>query len=42
LSFGLESVLAKNDGLSHDDFKDWFSKLPFSGQIICWNENVKY
>jgi len=42
LSLGFESVLAENDGLSYNDFKDWFSKLPFSGQIICWNENVKY
>lgn len=42
-------VVAKNDGLYLDDFEDWFrlhaSKekyKPFSGQIICWSEDVKY
>jgi hypothetical protein len=34
--------LALNDGLSTDDFICWFDKLPFKGQIICWNENVVY
>lgn len=33
-----EKVLAKNDGLLQADFQSWFSKLPFSGQIICWNK----
>ncbi len=33
--------LAKNDGLSEQDFRDWFKK-PFSGQIICWNEAIEY
>lgn len=35
------SQIAKNDGLELQDFKDWFNK-PFSGQIICWNENINY
>ena len=36
--------LAKNDGLSSVDFMDWFKKSNniFIGQIICWNENIKY
>lgn len=34
--------LAINDGLSLDDFLCWFDKLPFKGQIICWNENINY
>ena len=34
--------LAKNDGLSTDDFNSWFGDKPFSGQIICWDESIKY
>lgn len=35
--------LAKNDGLMPRDFVSWFNNsLPFSGQIICWVDNVKY
>ena len=36
--------LAKNDGLSSVDFMDWFKKSAnmFIGQIICWNESIKY
>lgn len=35
--------LAKNDGLTVPDFKAWFKwPKPFSGQIICWNENIEY
>lgn len=43
-SFGSERMaeLANNDGLQQDDFKNWFSKLPFSGQIICWDKNINY
>ena len=42
----IESVLydvAHNDGLVRKDLFEWF-KYPndFDGQIICWNENVKY
>lgn len=33
--------LAVNDGLSVEDFRAWFKK-PFSGQIICWNPDIKY
>jgi hypothetical protein len=43
-SFMYESTiekLAKNDGLSVDDFKAWFPK-PFVGQIICWSDDVSY
>ena len=41
-SFGSENweELCKNDGLSSRDMKAWFSKLPFKGQIICWNDTV--
>lgn len=36
-------LIARNDGLTYQDFKDWFKfPQPFSGQIICWNENVNY
>jgi hypothetical protein len=33
--------LAKNDGLTEEDFRGWFRK-PFKGQIICWNPEIKY
>lgn len=33
--------VAKNDGLTTRDLLDWFNK-PFTGQIICWNEKIKY
>lgn len=35
--------IAKNDGLELADFLSWF-KHPsnFSGQILCWSENVEY
>jgi len=38
----LEEV-ALNDGLERHDLQEWF-KYPkdFYGQIICWNENIKY
>lgn len=37
------SDIPENDGLSSDDFLNWFPEnKPFSGQIICWNENIKY
>jgi hypothetical protein len=38
----LLSVLAKNDGLTVEDFKAWFNKPAFSGQIIVWDENIQY
>lgn len=42
--------VAGNDGLTVEDFKKWFQfpnlwfkyAKPFDGQIICWNENIKY
>lgn len=34
--------LAKNDGLSVMDFREWFSSCFFQGQIICWNKNIQY
>ena len=37
-----EEILANNDGLSFNDFFQWFDKVPFEGQIICWKENIKY
>lgn len=33
--------VAMNDGLTVDDLYWWFQK-PFTGQIICWNENINY
>jgi len=33
--------IATNDGLNLIDFLHWFNK-PFTGQIICWNENINY
>ena len=35
--------LPQNDGLSIDDFLAWFPVgKHFSGQIICWNEEIEY
>lgn len=34
--------LAFHDGLSPQDFQSWFSKLPFEGQIICWDAGINY
>jgi len=42
ISYGWEVELANNDGLSWQEFNDWFIKLPFKGQIICWNDTVSY
>ncbi len=43
------AYMGKNDGLEHQDFIDWFTLSPdfkktkkFTGQIICWNENINY
>ena len=34
--------VAKNDGLTVEDFKSWFKyPSPFVGQILCW-KNVNY
>lgn len=32
---------SQNDGLSIQDMNDWFTG-PFKGQIICWNDKIKY
>lgn len=33
---------ARNDGFDdYMDFVDWF-KIPFVGQIICWNNKIEY
>lgn len=40
--------VAKNDGLSCDDFVEWFAIHPkkdgahFTGQIICWSNKIDY
>lgn len=34
--------IAHNDGLGLDDFKNWFNKVPFIGQIISWNAQIEY
>jgi hypothetical protein len=34
--------LAINDGLNIDDFHAWFNKPVFTGQIICWNNEINY
>jgi hypothetical protein len=37
-----------NDGLTYNDFCDWFrmdkakKEVHFTGQILCWNENINY
>jgi len=35
-------LLAKNDGLSLNDFIAWFEPKEFVGQVICWNPDIKY
>ncbi len=40
---GILEEIAKNDGLSLSDMLEWFQyPKPFSGQIICWSDKVKY
>ncbi len=37
--------VAYNDGLSYEDFKDWFKLKKgevFIGQIIAWNDSICY
>jgi len=35
--------IATNDGLNVDELLAWFKfPKPYTGQIICWNENVNY
>lgn len=39
-------TIAQNDGFEFlDDFELWFNlkkRQSFSGQVICWNSNIKY
>lgn len=42
LSLNDLEVVAKNDGLSCDDFECWFNSKPFKGQVICWSDEVRY
>jgi hypothetical protein len=40
--------IAANDGLTLEDFVDWFTVHPkkkeqlFTGQIICWSDKIEY
>lgn len=36
------TTLANNDGLTVDDFECWFNVKEFSGQVLCWSDNVRY
>jgi len=37
------SMIAMNDGLTLNDFDNWFKHpKPFSGQIICWDKDLDY
>jgi hypothetical protein len=45
--FSHNEYIAANDGLSFEDFENWFDtrktrKDGFAGQIICWNEKIEY
>lgn len=42
--FNALSAIAQNDGLSYEDFINWFGqfKKPFRGQIICWDDSIEY
>lgn len=36
-------LVSENDGLTRSELLQWFKyPKPFKGQIICWNENIKY
>lgn len=40
---GVIKTLAENDGLEPNELLDWFQyPKPFCGQVIVWNENIKY
>lgn len=34
--------IAENDGLSVEDFKNWFGNKFLDGQILCWDRNLIY
>lgn len=38
----MAEIISKNDGLSFSDFRHWFGKKNFEGQIICWNDKIEY
>jgi hypothetical protein len=43
LDYNNLSTLAENDGLGLQELLQWFKyPKPFTGQIICWNENINY
>ncbi|WP_316851174.1 hypothetical protein [Pedobacter agri] len=48
ISTKMERDIARNDGLSKEDFIDWLimpsfkSGKPFRGQILCWNDKIEY
>jgi hypothetical protein len=43
-----EAEIAKNDGLSYDDFNEWIvmpcyrKGVAFRGQVICWSKEINY
>ena len=42
IDFNFEFI-ATNDGLSPEDFINWFpADKAFKGQIICWNDEINY
>ena len=39
----LQALIPLNDGLSSEDFLNWFPvNKAFEGQIICWDDNINY
>lgn len=48
ISTKMERGIARNDGLSKEDFIDWLimpsfkSGKPFKGQVLCWNDTIEY
>lgn len=42
LNYSELKEVAKNDGLTADDFECWFNVDFFDGQILCWNDKIKY
>lgn len=41
LSRGGIERLAENDGLSYEEFKAWFNKPLFTGQVLVWDKSIK-
>lgn len=37
--FAHPEILAEYDGLTEDELSQWFNKVPFSGQLLIWNNN---